>query len=559
MFQSLLSISYHCNNSFLTLLRGFLFLFSVPIISFSQTPIQAGFVLNGDAAYVNNSYFRLTLPGAPNYYGTMWYSKKADLKEDFDLIAYLNFGTNDDYGADGITFTWQNRCLRAGSPGGGMGVEGVSPSLVIKFDTFQNPEHNDPSYDHVAILKNGDFDMGTPNTLTSPVCILSSCGNVETGQNYKVRIHWAAQSHSLKIYVQDELRAQYLGDIVRDIFEGSSNVYWGFTAAVGAFANDQRVQIIQFPNESPGTSDVVKMCKGDSVELSRPGFVSYSWIPNQYISDATSSHPSVFPPSNATYYVSYMDTCHTLLIDTVKVLVQPKPTVKIVGNKLLCHKESTSLQATGALTYTWSTGSMANPLVVQPSGSTLYGVSGKDANGCKGQDTITVHIKPELDTSIIRQVLHGKLTARETQATYTWAKCGEGAYEPLFESSDPQFIVPSAGNYILFLKKDGCKDTSTCFSFFPIPELKVPNAFSPNGDGHNEVWRIEGIEAYPQAEMRVYNRWGTLVFHSLHGYKTPWDGKEAHLPSSTYYYILDLKGSDDGSDRQMTGSLTVLR
>lgn len=63
----------------------------------------------------------------------------------------------------------------------------------------------------------------------------------------------------------------------------------------------------------------------------------------------------------------------------------------------------------------------------------------------------------------------------------------------------------------------------------------IADAFSPNGDGRNDVWELKGIEAYPQAEVRVFNRWGIAVFQST-GYQQPFDGR--NLPPGTYAYTL---------------------
>jgi len=70
----------------------------------------------------------------------------------------------------------------------------------------------------------------------------------------------------------------------------------------------------------------------------------------------------------------------------------------------------------------------------------------------------------------------------------------------------------------------------------------VPNAFSPNGDGINDQWRIQALETYPEAIVSVYNRHGQLIYTSR-GYSKPWDGtfKQQPLPTASYYYIIDLK------------------
>ena len=70
----------------------------------------------------------------------------------------------------------------------------------------------------------------------------------------------------------------------------------------------------------------------------------------------------------------------------------------------------------------------------------------------------------------------------------------------------------------------------------------MPNTFTPNGDGINDMWDIKGLEFFPGCTVEVYNRYGTMMYHSV-GYVVPWDGKfnGEPLPVGTYYYIIDPK------------------
>lgn len=75
-------------------------------------------------------------------------------------------------------------------------------------------------------------------------------------------------------------------------------------------------------------------------------------------------------------------------------------------------------------------------------------------------------------------------------------------------------------------------------------DIIIYNAFSPNGDGVNEVFKIENIENYPKSELAIFNRWGTMVYTTF-GYQNNWKGtyKSNDLPDGTYFYRLDL-GTD---------------
>jgi gliding motility-associated-like protein len=99
-----------------------------------------------------------------------------------------------------------------------------------------------------------------------------------------------------------------------------------------------------------------------------------------------------------------------------------------------------------------------------------------------------------------------------------------------------------ASNYRLFaMDAISCKSNELLVSL-PEPEtnMVVYDAFSPNGDGKNDVWNIPGIGNYPNCSVKIFNTWGVAVFTSK-GYGEPWDGKYKgnDLPSGTYYYVID--------------------
>jgi gliding motility-associated-like protein len=87
--------------------------------------------------------------------------------------------------------------------------------------------------------------------------------------------------------------------------------------------------------------------------------------------------------------------------------------------------------------------------------------------------------------------------------------------------------------------------------------ITIPNAFTPNGDGFNDLWEIRALVDYPRCMVSVYNRYGSLVYHSK-GYSRPWDGtyNGRQVPVGTYYYIVD---PNNGSSAKLSGSVTVLR
>jgi gliding motility-associated-like protein len=106
---------------------------------------------------------------------------------------------------------------------------------------------------------------------------------------------------------------------------------------------------------------------------------------------------------------------------------------------------------------------------------------------------------------------------------------------------------------------NGCVGTDTiqilsCTEHF---NLIIPNAFTPNGDNHNDYWLIKGSENYPNISVKIYDSWGIQVFQSDQGYPQPWDGTSngKKLPMSAYYYVIN---PGDGS-KEIVGSITLIR
>lgn len=88
------------------------------------------------------------------------------------------------------------------------------------------------------------------------------------------------------------------------------------------------------------------------------------------------------------------------------------------------------------------------------------------------------------------------------------------------------------------------------------PSIKVPNVFTPNGDGVNDNWEIQGLVAYVNATVDIFDRAGQSIYHSI-GYNKTWDGtmNGKTLPSGTYYYVINTKLNDV----VLSGPVTIIR
>jgi gliding motility-associated-like protein len=109
---------------------------------------------------------------------------------------------------------------------------------------------------------------------------------------------------------------------------------------------------------------------------------------------------------------------------------------------------------------------------------------------------------------------------------------------------------------------NNCESLPDSFTVYISPcDIEIPTAFTPNNDGANDYWTISGLDTqYPKNRVKIYNRWGELLFESLPGtYSSkPWDGtyKSSLLPVSSYYYVIDL--GDDGTTDPLNGIVSII-
>jgi gliding motility-associated-like protein len=110
-------------------------------------------------------------------------------------------------------------------------------------------------------------------------------------------------------------------------------------------------------------------------------------------------------------------------------------------------------------------------------------------------------------------------------------------------------------------KNGFCADTTSVMLSFVPCEITVPNVFTPNGDGFNDVLKFTNLEYHINSRLVVYNRWGRIVYEN-DDYKNDWDG--GGLDDGVYYFILYLPvkvkmiGTEDWF-QDINGSVTIMR
>ncbi len=236
------------------------------------------YTLNGNAELINCNCYKLT-NNTGTQSGSVWNNIRIDLNNSFDFNFDVYLGVNDNPGADGIAFVLQPISTSVGSTGGGMGFQGIAPSIGVTLDTYQNSDNADPSADHIAIQRNGDLSHNTANNLAGPMPISALSNNVEDGVTHKLRVVWDAVNKTLTTFFDGIQRVAVTNDFVNTTFGGNPMVFWGFTGATGGEWNEQRFCTALSPAWT--FSPTQKRCVGEPIQFLN-NTISFTTITKMY-------------------------------------------------------------------------------------------------------------------------------------------------------------------------------------------------------------------------------------------------------------------------------------
>lgn len=218
----------------------------------------------------------------------------------------------------------------------------------------------------------------------------------------------------------------------------------------------------------------------------------------------------------------------------------------------LCGQEVTLKSPVLQGDYVWSTGETTPEITVYESG--FYTVKVFNVNGCLPEDTLT----DTLEVSFVQVLANPTLIIDLSSA------CGKLEYmiNPVPGASSYEWKVPDGwkilsgqGTNLVELESNEMKQgtitvkasnsmancasgEASIESNETIYSVHVPNTFSPNSDGINDLWILRNIEYFPDNELVVLNRWGNEVYKKR-GYRNTWDGSS--LNEGTYYFKLKIR------------------
>lgn len=290
--------------------------------------------------------------------------------------------------------------------------------------------------------------------------------------------------------------------------------------------------------------------------------------------DGTTSNQSTFSKTfSAGNYPVQLITEGLGCFDTTLVNLQvfAKPTIEISSDTVLCEGDSVQLFGNGAQFYNWVPSSglnnptTANP-IASPNKSTAYQLTITDTNNCQSVDSLslTVYNKPVIELEPDSLIYLGEEITivkenNRANVTYTWkpptglncTDCTNPVAKPL----------KSTWYYLTTNDKEGCFNFTDSIYIEVIDgfSAELPTAFTPNGDGNNDLIYLKGWGIKELLIYQIYNRWGELVFET-NDLKTGWDGNYKNQPQAmdTYIYIIKALGYND-QIIEKKGNITLLR
>lgn len=304
-----------------------------------------------------------------------------------------------------------------------------------------------------------------------------------------------------------------------------------------------------------------------------------NWTPGKYLSDSTIEQPLAYVPTSTDYVVETFGRNGCTIRDTVSIYVPKHDFDVFPKDSSICFGDKTPMYITNGFSYKWYEYDAATDsyndasqslnctdcgyVIASPKKTTTYRISVSDSVWC--YDTLEVTLKI-MDLPKVR-VLNSDTTIKYGQSIKLLAT-GARMYNwsPVSTLNNPNISYPiatptEATRYIVGgLAANGCRSFDTLYVSVDYKDnLFVPSAFSPNGDGKNDVFRVANVTFQRIVEFRVFNRWGQEIFSGA-GNNVSWDGTWKGTPQNvgTYTYLIRV-ASPDGEVETYKGDVTLIK
>ena len=296
------------------------------------------------------------------------------------------------------------------------------------------------------------------------------------------------------------------------------------------------------------------VCAGSDLTITATGGAQYLWAgPAGFATNAASFTINNMNAAKAgNYNVMVTNAAGCTNSASTLVIVNAAPNAVVPFSSIaICNGGTAQLSAAGGINYSWSpvaglsATNIFNP-VATPADSTKYAVVVTNLIGCTDTAFIDVYVNKKAianagpDRTIIlggTATLSGSILG--SYQSFTWSPTND-FNNPLVLNA---LVKPTAdAEYVLTaVSNNGCGVTTDTVLVKLYKGIFIPNAFTPNNDGFNDSWNIPALDAYPDFELLVFNRYGEIVYKNSR-IRKPWDGnyKANLLPAGAYAYILKL-------------------
>ena len=333
------------------------------------------------------------------------------------------------------------------------------------------------------------------------------------------------------------------------------------TTAEGCIIVDSLVVVV-FSDEPQAVLHDTIICAGTSVQLIADDADVYSWHVANGITTLDVQDPTVTPTVPTLYIVDLINACGPLTDSAFVDLIFVQPAAW--PDTLVCPGVPVELHATGGEHYLWTPAAglnndtLADPMAIPPE-STTYTVVVTDANGCSASAEAHIDLRPwptvEAGPDVIIDFgMSVQLTATGggtlTWSPSTWLNDSTSASP----TSQPEESITYT---VTVTDVDGCKNTDALVIILN-GSLFVPNSFTPDGDGFNDLFGALGKDLR-EVELLVFNRWGELIW-STSQLDGRWDGTYQGVDSPIDTYVWKVKATElSGRERQAVGHVNLLR
>ena len=319
------------------------------------------------------------------------------------------------------------------------------------------------------------------------------------------------------------------------------------------------------------------LCLGDSIKLKPAGAVSYNWQASADLDCLDCNESFAKPVRNNTYYVTGYNEFGCAATDSIFIRVRQPQVLSVSPGDSICAGQSIQLFASGVDNYNWSPSeglnkyNIADP-VAKPLRTINYLVTGTDDDNCfMDTASILVHVTalPVVDAGEDVTISAG--SAHQLKPTYSadvtsW-RWTPSAFVNCATCPEPHANPRETTRYFLEVKNAaGCvwADDVTIKVTCNNGNLFIPNSFSPNSDGVNDKFYPRGSGVSNIRALRVFNRWGELVFERINFTANDpgagWDGtyKGNSLNPDVYVYTCEVV-CDNNEVLVFKGDISILK